>query len=99
MMYKLSELNGLKFSVTNSAEKILKKYGFSQMELLEFNIDTLNENKVYDGFFSITLGNEEIEDFCLATGVVEGKIFEVAVCIPSEIEELKEYMEQVLLSA
>lgn len=99
MMYELSRLNGLKFTVTNLAEKVLEKYGFSELELLKFNIDMLNKNEVYDGFFSITLGSEEIEDFCLGTGVVEGKIYEFVVCMPCELEGLKENMEQVLFGA
>ena len=99
MMYKLSELNGLNVMVTNLAKKVLEKHDFNELELLEFNIDTLNENEVYDGFFSITLGSDEIEDFCLGTGVVEGDIYEFVICMPCELEGLKENMERVLFGA
>lgn len=92
-------MNEDKYIITMSAKEQIEKYGLDEWELLEKQLIKIEEDNIFDGFFVTRKEIEEEPIVCVATGIVQGKIFMTVACIPDELMMMKDIMQQSLFSS
>lgn len=92
-------MNEEKYIITISAKEEIEKYGLDEWELLEKQLEKIDEDNVYDGFFVTKKEIDEEPIICVATGIVQGNIFMTVACVPDELMMMKDIMQQSIFGS